>query len=145
MSLFHAAFPFFLTLTHRERVAAILGVERPFVSAEHDTDYAEVAKATRRIETQRRHALEIQAKAVAAVHDLEGRLDIAARWKPGDEKWESVAVMVRRRRYQRALDHLQGLIISRMFELAKCNMSGTGKSRSVCVGWTSTHGECNRV
>ncbi|KAJ6498639.1 hypothetical protein DFH09DRAFT_1103086 [Mycena vulgaris] len=34
--------------------------------------------------------------------------------------------MVRRRRYQRALDHLQGLIISRMFELAKCNMSGTG-------------------
>ncbi|KAJ7310670.1 hypothetical protein DFH08DRAFT_918254 [Mycena albidolilacea] len=108
------------------RVAAILGVEWPFIPAGHDTDYAEAAKATRRIETQRRHAPEVQAKAVAAVHDLEDRLDIAVHWIPGDEKWEAVAVMVRRQHYQRALDHLQGLIISRMFELAKCNMSGTG-------------------
>jgi hypothetical protein len=127
----YATFPFLLTLAHRERISAILGVERPFVPVGHDTDYTEAAKATRHIETQHRHTLEVQAKAMAAVHDLEGRLDITVRWIPGDEKWEAVVVMVCRRRYQRALDHLQGLIISRMFELAKCNMSGTGKS--LCV------------
>ncbi|KAJ7727652.1 hypothetical protein DFH07DRAFT_871547 [Mycena maculata] len=109
-----------------ERVASILGVERPFIPTENDTAYAEAAKSTRRLETQRRHALELQVKALAAVHDLEDQLDITARWMPGDQKWEAVAGMVRKRRYQRALDHLQGLIISRMFELAKCNMSGTG-------------------
>jgi hypothetical protein len=64
---------------------------------------------------------------MAAMHDLEGCLDIAVCWIPGDKKWEAVAVMVHRRHYQRALNHLQGLIILRMFELAKCNMSGTGK------------------
>ncbi|KAJ6501407.1 hypothetical protein DFH09DRAFT_1335950 [Mycena vulgaris] len=109
-----------------ERVAEMLGVELPFVSADADAGYAEGAKATRRIETQRRHALEVQTRALAAVQNLELQLDVATRWVPGDEKWVAVSVMVRRRRYQRALDHLQGLIISRMFELAKCNMSGTG-------------------
>ncbi|KAJ6493462.1 hypothetical protein C8R45DRAFT_187933 [Mycena sanguinolenta] len=109
-----------------ERVTIILGVDVPFVSTSDDGNYAEAAKATRRIEAQRRHALEVQTKALAAVHDLEIRLAITTRWKPGDEKWIAVSEMVRKRRYQRALDHLQGLIISRMFELAKCNMSGTG-------------------
>ncbi|KAJ7238461.1 hypothetical protein C8J57DRAFT_1016473, partial [Mycena rebaudengoi] len=33
---------------------------------------------------------------------------------------------VSRRHYQRAVDKLKGLIISRMFELTKVNMSGTG-------------------
>ncbi|KAJ7770869.1 hypothetical protein DFH07DRAFT_866570 [Mycena maculata] len=40
------------------------------------------------------------------------RLTVTTRWMPGGEKWTTVAKM--------------GLIIARMFELAKCNMSGTG-------------------
>jgi hypothetical protein len=68
----------------------------------------------------------VEVRARAAVHDLELRLAITTRWAPGDEKWIEVAAMLSKRRYQRALDHLQGLIIARMFELAKCNMSGTG-------------------
>jgi hypothetical protein len=112
-------------------------VERPSIPVGHDTDYAEAAKATQRIKTQCRHALKVQTKAVAAVHDLEDRLDIAAHWIPGDEKWEAVAVMVCRRRYQHALDHLQGLIILQMFELAKCNMSGTDKF--LCIHWMDEH------
>jgi hypothetical protein len=35
---------------------------------------------------------------------------------------------VANRRYQRALDKLQGLVIARLFELTKCHMSGTGTS-----------------
>ncbi|KAJ7821021.1 hypothetical protein B0H14DRAFT_2253421, partial [Mycena olivaceomarginata] len=61
-----------------------------------------------------------------AVHNLELWLTITMCWVPGDEKWAEVSAMLSKHRYQWALDHLQGLIIARMFELAKCNMSGTG-------------------
>ncbi|KAJ6521652.1 hypothetical protein DFH09DRAFT_1251094 [Mycena vulgaris] len=88
--------------------------------------YAEAAKATRRIETQRRHALELRVKALAVVQDLKVRMGVEARWVAGDEKWQATAEMVHRRRYQRALDNLEGLIVARMFELAKCHMAGTG-------------------
>ncbi|KAJ7736214.1 hypothetical protein DFH07DRAFT_870697 [Mycena maculata] len=98
----------------------------PFIPAETDDGYAEAVKATCQIETQQRHTLELQARALAAVQELEVRLAVTTRWMPGGEKWTAVAKMVGKRRYQRALDHLQGLIIARMFELAKCNMSGTG-------------------
>ncbi|KAF8185590.1 hypothetical protein K438DRAFT_1907690 [Mycena galopus ATCC 62051] len=104
----------------------ILGVERPFLPAENDTAYADAAKATQRIETQRRHVLEQQAKALAAVQDLEVRLGVETRWVAGDKRWVAAAELVRKHRYQRALDNLERLIISRMFELSKCNMAGTG-------------------
>jgi hypothetical protein len=112
----------------------MLGVEVMFAPAETDAGYAEAAKATRHVEAQRRHALEVEVRARAAVHDLELRLAVAARWVPGDEKWVAVSVMVHKRRYQRALDHLQGLIISRMFELAKCNLSGMGEFSLCAIG-----------
>ncbi|KAJ6614479.1 hypothetical protein B0H10DRAFT_2221215 [Mycena sp. CBHHK59/15] len=88
-----------------ERVSVALGVALPFVPVEGDAAYAAAVKSTRHIETQRRHALEVHTKALAAVHDLELRL--------GTKRW-------------RALDRLEGLIIARMFELGKVNMSGTG-------------------
>ncbi|KAJ6532338.1 hypothetical protein B0H10DRAFT_1674961, partial [Mycena sp. CBHHK59/15] len=73
----------------------------------------------------RRHAIEVVAKTLAAVQDLEVRLEVGVRWVPGNDKWEAMATMVGRRRYQRALDDLQGLIVARIFELAKVNMAGT--------------------
>ncbi|KAJ6512716.1 hypothetical protein C8R45DRAFT_1049873 [Mycena sanguinolenta] len=86
----------------------------PFMPAETEAGYTDAAKTTRRMETQQQHALEQQSKALAAVQDLEARLGAAA------------AELVSKRRYQRALNNLEHLIISRMFELTKCNMSGTG-------------------
>ncbi|KAJ7736987.1 hypothetical protein DFH07DRAFT_870634 [Mycena maculata] len=109
-----------------ERVVDICGVALPFMPGGEEVSYAEAAKATRRIETQRRHAQELRDKVLAAVHDLELRMSIEERWIEGGEKWEAAATMVHRRRYQRALDHLEGLVVARMFELAKCHMSGTG-------------------
>ncbi|KAJ7204100.1 hypothetical protein GGX14DRAFT_569699 [Mycena pura] len=89
-------------------------------------NYEAQAKATRRLEAQRRHAIENHDKAQMLVNDMEVRMSIAVRWVADSEEWMDAAIMVRRRRYQRALDHLQGLIIARMFELTKMNMSGTG-------------------
>ncbi|KAJ7680000.1 hypothetical protein B0H14DRAFT_3101793 [Mycena olivaceomarginata] len=96
-----------------------------FVPAVTDATYAEAAKQTRRLETQRRHTGEVVTKSLAAVQDLELRLGIATRWVAGGEEWDRAALLVKNRSYQRALDHLQGLIVARMFELAKMNMSGT--------------------
>ncbi|KAJ7343076.1 hypothetical protein DFH08DRAFT_963082 [Mycena albidolilacea] len=110
----------------KERITTLRGVELHIVPEPGTAAYTEAAKATRRLETQLRHANELQMKILVAVQDLEVRLEVVRRWLPGDEKWSEVSEMVRRRHYQHALDHLQGLIISRMFELAKCNMSGTG-------------------
>ncbi|KAJ7867083.1 hypothetical protein B0H14DRAFT_3084142 [Mycena olivaceomarginata] len=81
--------------------------------------YAEAAKQTRRLETQRRHAVEVAVKSLAAVQDLEVKLDITTRWVPGCEEWDRAAKL-------RALDQLQGLVVARLFELTKVNMSGTG-------------------
>ncbi|KAJ6522106.1 hypothetical protein DFH09DRAFT_1251024 [Mycena vulgaris] len=81
---------------------------------------------TRRLETQRRHALELRAKTLAVVQDLELRLGTEARWVRDDANWVATTEMVSKRRFQRALDHLEGLVIARMFELTKVNMAGTG-------------------
>jgi hypothetical protein len=99
----------------------------PFIPPTTDASYAEAAKETRRVETKRRHALEVASKSLGAVQDLELKLGITARWEPGSEAWVKAAKMVSSRRYQRALDQLQGLVVARMFELSKVNMSGTGE------------------
>jgi len=63
-------------------------------------------------ETKMRHATENAAKELLAVQDL--------------EEWKATSVLLTGRRYQRCLDELEGLIVSRMFELTKMNMSQTG-------------------
>ncbi|RDB20084.1 hypothetical protein Hypma_012873 [Hypsizygus marmoreus] len=77
-------------------------------------------------ETQRRHALENHQKDTTIVQGLETKLGIVARWTPMSAEWGEAATMVTKRRYQRCLDTLEGLVVSRMFELTKMNMSQTG-------------------
>jgi hypothetical protein len=77
-------------------------------------------------ETERRHAQEVEAKDLLAVQNLEVRIGVLNRWGPADKEWKEAAVMVSRRRYQRCLDALEGLVVARMFELTKMNMFQTG-------------------
>ncbi|KAH7908465.1 hypothetical protein BJ138DRAFT_993211, partial [Hygrophoropsis aurantiaca] len=81
---------------------------------------------TRKNETARRHAQEVYENDLKVVQQLEARLDITRRWVPGDAEWESAAKLVANRKYQRALDTLEGLVVARIFELTKMNRSGTG-------------------
>lgn len=109
---------------------AVMGVVILPPSDPSSDNYADDAKATRRLEAQRRHAMELHEKVLASVQDLEVRIGIAIRWTPQSLEWDATAVLVGKRRYQRALDKLQGLVIARMFELTKMNMSGTGMERA---------------
>lgn len=47
------------------------------------------------------------------------------------DEWKQAAVLVSKRRYQRALDELEALVVSRMFELTKMNMAQTGTHFSI--------------
>ena len=82
---------------------------------------------TRAIETTRRHAIEMHEKDLIAVHLMEKRLNICVRWGPEGEEWKAAAERVSMRQYQRCLDSLEGLVVARMFELTRMNMSQTGK------------------
>lgn len=82
---------------------------------------------TRTIETARRHAIENHDRDLRAVQALELKLEITQRWAPGNREWQEAARLVAMRKYQRALDVLEGLIVARMFELTKMNRSQTGK------------------
>ena len=81
---------------------------------------------TQSLETERRHAQEVEAKDLFIVQNLEVRMGIVNRWGPADDEWKQAAVMVGKRRYQRCLDSLKGLVVARMIELTKINMSQTG-------------------
>ena len=52
--------------------------------------------------------------------------DIDEQWTPDTEKWRRAAKYVDICKYQLALDKLEGLVVQRLFELAKMGLSGTG-------------------
>ena len=113
-----------LTLS-REKVDAIRQIwinTTPEVMSQNQRDTTQVR------ETERRHALEDRDKILVTVQDLEKKLGIKDRWRPGSVKWSTAADLVGKRTYQRCLDNLEGLIVARMFELTKMNQSQTGES-----------------
>ena len=83
-------------------------------------------------ETKHCHALEEYDKDLRVVHELEKKLCILIRWVPGCEDWERMGKMVAMRKYQWALDQIEGLIVARMFELTKMNMLQTGEFIIFC-------------
>ncbi|KAJ7803082.1 hypothetical protein B0H14DRAFT_3778815 [Mycena olivaceomarginata] len=97
-----------------------------FVEVVPGASYSAAAGQTQWIETQRRHTTEVVSKTLAAVQDLELRLGITERWERDGVEWMTTGLMVTNRRYQCALDELEGLVVARMFELSKVHMADTG-------------------
>ncbi|KAJ7794046.1 hypothetical protein B0H14DRAFT_2309413, partial [Mycena olivaceomarginata] len=63
---------------------------------------------------------------VQAVQEMEKKMDILVRWTVDDEEYENAEALVASRHYRLALNKLEELVIKRLFELTKMNMSGTG-------------------
>ncbi|KAG2072025.1 hypothetical protein BDR04DRAFT_1191770, partial [Suillus decipiens] len=72
------------------------------------------------------HALEDYERNLRLVQALEHNLRIINHWVPEDGEWQKAGRLMANRKYQCALDHLEGLVIARIFELAKMNRAGTG-------------------
>ncbi|KAF6749130.1 hypothetical protein DFP72DRAFT_992049 [Ephemerocybe angulata] len=75
---------------------------------------------------QLQHATNRRDRTLAVVHSLETNLGITVQWTEGSEEWEAAKQLVEHRTYRRALDELERLVVSRLFELTKMNMSQTG-------------------
>ncbi|KAF8580520.1 hypothetical protein K439DRAFT_1519701 [Ramaria rubella] len=57
---------------------------------------------------------------------VEGQLDIGARWSAKSPEFQRAAEYIRIRDYQCAVNKLEGLVVQRLFELPKANVSRTG-------------------
>ncbi|KAI6148047.1 hypothetical protein BKA82DRAFT_4329966 [Pisolithus tinctorius] len=75
-------------------------------------DYATYTRKTRKVETARRHAVEMYNKDLRIVQDLESKLNIDSHWMP--------------KTFQHVLDHLEALVVVQIFELLKMNRAATG-------------------
>lgn len=74
------------------------------------------------------HAQERVNNVTKAVEALESVIQPDKRWEAGMPEWERAKQMVHRRNFQRALDNLERLVVQRMFELTRINLSHTGIS-----------------
>ncbi|OSD05539.1 hypothetical protein PYCCODRAFT_1362075, partial [Trametes coccinea BRFM310] len=82
--------------------------------------------ATRKAETRRRFLRERQKVLMLEVTSLEVKLGVKARWQPGDAEYKRVMDYIATRKYHRALGRLQRLVVQRLFELHRMNLSQTG-------------------
>ena len=90
------------------------------------TSYDAQMSQTRRIETQRQHAIARYERTISEVESLELQLQITTRWTATHPKYQATVAFMNERRYRRALGRLQALVIQRLFELHKLNLSQTG-------------------
>lgn len=90
--------------------------------------YEAQISATRKKETKRRLAREQRDSLLTEVLSMEVMMGIehGKRWQPLDEQYIQTAQYMSTRKYHQALDNLQRLVVLRLFELHKLNLSQTG-------------------
>ncbi|KAJ7937730.1 hypothetical protein B0H13DRAFT_2226465 [Mycena leptocephala] len=88
-----------------------------------DTVCSENSKSTA---TAKRHAREGYDRALLDVEESERKMEIVTRWEWESKEWEDAATLVNTRKYRLCINELEALVLKRMFELTKMNMSGTG-------------------
>lgn len=116
--------------------------------------YEQLASETAQLETARTKGLASLLTLQKAVEDMETKLGVVHRWQPGDAEWEQTSCALGLRKYQKACDKLEGLLVSRCFELTKLNQSGLGASFLLCkallltllrIQTTDSHSEGSEV
>ncbi|KAJ7440038.1 hypothetical protein FB451DRAFT_1059100 [Mycena latifolia] len=98
-------------------------MEKKCVYKIFDERCGEHSKSTK---AAKRHARESYDCALADVQESERRMEIGPRWTLESKEWEVAAALSSTRRYRLSINHLEELVLKRMFELTKMNMSGTG-------------------
>jgi len=65
-------------------------------------------------------------RATHAVDTLEEQLCIGTRWKRDDAEYVKMLDYIDNRKFVRVVEDLQGLVVSRLMELDKMNLAGSG-------------------
>ena len=92
--------------------------------------YSSELSKTRRLETECRYADEHRQALLKDVVEMEVKLAITTRWQPSSPKYVHAVQYLGCRKYEKALDHLQKLVVQRLFELHKMNQSQNGAYHS---------------
>lgn len=103
-------------------------------------DYDEDSRRTNQLEAVRRTALHALNLANSIVGDFEKKLAIRSTWTPIDKKYQETLSYLHHHEYHRSLDRVQHLIMQRLLELLKANMSGT--STYIQQLWHSAFTNC---
>ena len=90
--------------------------------------YAHDLSTTRKLEAERRYSLELRDNCIKQIVEMEVNMGIDRRWDPSFPEYQETLGYLTTRTYQRALEELQRLVIQRLFELHKMNISATGES-----------------
>ncbi|PSR73940.1 hypothetical protein PHLCEN_2v10247 [Hermanssonia centrifuga] len=67
-------------------------------------------------------------------------MGIEKRWEPQDDKYLETLKYAQTRQYHRALDHLQKLVVQRLFELQKLNLAETVLQQTIHELKKEAHG-----
>jgi len=93
-----------------------------------DSGLSHVAsQATKQGHAARRSAERKLQSQTNIVEELEASLGIEMRWTPQSAKYQEVLEYARRCQFIRTVEDLEGLVVQRLFELSKANLSSTGK------------------
>lgn len=96
-----------------------------------DKSYSTTLSRTRWLETSRCHAAERHDMILQDIIAMEVQMGIVRRWEPIDDQYTVTVKYINQRKYHLALRNLQRLVILRLLELHKLNLSQTG-SEFVC-------------
>ncbi|KAI5984616.1 hypothetical protein EDD15DRAFT_2390391 [Pisolithus albus] len=96
-----------------------------YAPASENSYYAGLSQ-TRKLETAHRVSNERYTEVLQEVNALEVKMGITRRWDVFDAQYIEVAKHIGQRKYIRALKNLQRLVVLRLFELHKLNLSRTG-------------------
>jgi hypothetical protein len=93
----------------------------------HGDSYGPELSKTRKIETERRYVEERLKMVMSEVIAMEVSMGISVRWTIEHPEYVKILRYIGQRRYEKALDNLQRLVIQRLFELHKMNQSMNGE------------------
>jgi hypothetical protein len=65
-------------------------------------------------------------RAARVVDDVERLLGVKTRWQRGDAEYQKMLEYISNRKFVRVVEELQGLVVSRLMELDKVNLAGSG-------------------
>lgn len=89
--------------------------------------YTQDRSATRKLETSHRYCLELRDSYLMQIVQMEAGMGIERRWDPTTPEYQETLGYMSVRTYHRALEELQRLVIQRLFELHRMNISSTGE------------------
>lgn len=87
----------------------------------------DLSQASKARESERKAAYRRLLVEMNAVDDIERRLGIEERWTSAHPDYQAADEYMQNRTFIRAVEKLEGLVAQRLFELAKANLSNTGK------------------